>query len=167
MSLVRATQQKLKIAIHYNEVIDYLEGNGVFIIHSDPRDVNSPHAFNFSIECYNKFAAKYPQFELDRLFVEEILSKLKSDKCSVYDVYYLFNCLAAQLRLENNGIASFMVEDSKLDEICRLLREKTLVYQDGLKRCRDEKGEYYTDGMFGYMQSESNRVYHETGKRIL
>ena len=30
-----------------------------------------------------------------------------------------------------------------------------------------EKGEYYTDGMFGYMQSESNRVYHETGKRIL
>ena len=148
-------------------MIDYLEGNGVFIIHSDPRDVNSPHAFNFSIECYNKFAAKYPQFELDRLFVEEILSKLKSDKCSVYDVYYLFNCLAAQLRLENNGIASFMVEDSKLDEICRLLREKTLVYQDRLKRCRDEKGEYYTDGMFGYMQSESNRVYHETGKRIL
>lgn len=167
MNLVHATQQKLKIAIYYNKVIDYLEGNGVFIIHSDPRDVNSPHAFNFSIECYNKFAAKYPQFELDRLFVEEILSKLKSDKCSVYDVYYLFNCLAAQLRLEKNGIASFMVEDSKLDEICRLLREKTLVYQDRLKRCRDEKGEYYTDGMFGYMQSESNRVYHETGKRIL
>ncbi len=167
MNLVHATQQRLKIAIYYNKVIDYLEGNGVFIIHSDPRDVNSPHAFNFSIECYNKFAAKYPQFELDRLFVEEILSKLKSDKCSVYDVYYLFNCLAAQLRLENNGIASFMVEDSKLDEICRLLREKTLVYQDRLKRCRDEKGEYYTDGMFGYMQSESNRVYHETGKRIL
>lgn len=167
MNLVHATQQKLKIAICYNKVIDYLEGNGVFIIHSDPRDVDSPHAFNFSIECYNKFAAKYPQFELDRLFVEEILSKLKSDKCNVYDVYYLFNCLAAQLRLENNGIASFMVEDSKLDEICRLLREKTLVYQDGLKRCRDEKGEYYTDGMFGYMQSESNRVYHETGKRIL
>ena len=167
MNLVHATQQRLKIAIYYNKVIDYLEGNGVFIIHSDPRDVNSPHAFNFSIECYNKFAAKYPQFELDRLFVEEILSKLKSDKCSVYDVYYLFNCLAAQLRLENNGIASFMVEDSKLDEICRLLREKTLVYQDRLKRCRDEKGEYYTDGMLGYMQSESNRVYHETGKRIL
>ena len=167
MNLVHATQQRLKIAIYYNKVIDYLEGNGVFIIHSDPRDVNSPHAFNFSIECYNKFAAKYPQFELDRLFVEEILSKLKSDKCSVYDVYYLFNCLTAQLRLENNGIASFMVEDSKLDEICRLLREKTLVYQDGLKRCRDEKGEYYTDGMFGYMQSESNRVYHETVKRIL
>ena len=167
MNLVHATQQKLKIAIYYNKVIDYLEGNGVFISHSDPRDVNSPHAFNFSIECYNKFAAKYPQFELDRLFVEEILSKLKSDKCSVYDVYYLFNCLAAQLRLEKNGIASFMVEDSKLDEICRLLREKTLVYQDRLKRCRDEKGEYYTDGMFGYMQSESNRVYHETGKRIL
>ena len=167
MNLVHATQQKLKIAIYYNKVIDYLEGNGVFIIHSDPRDVNSPHAFNFSIECYNKFAAKYPQFELDRLFVEEILSKLKSDKCSVYDVYYLFNCLAAQLRLEKNDIASFMVEDSKLDEICRLLREKTLVYQDRLKRCRDEKGKYYTDGMFGYMQSESSRVYHETGKRIL
>ena len=167
MSIVSTTEQRLKIAIYYNKVIDYLEGAGVYKINSDPRDVNSPHAFNFSIECYNKFAAKYPQFELDRLFVEEILSKLKSDKCSVYDVYYLFNCLAAQLRLENNGIASFMVEDSKLDEICRLLREKTLVYQDRLKRCRDEKGEYYTDGMFGYMQSESNRVYHETGKRIL
>jgi len=141
MNLVHATQQKLKIAICYNKVIDYLEGNGVFIIHSDPRDVDSPHAFNFSIECYNKFAAKYPQFELDRLFVEEILSKLKSDKCNVYDVYYLFNCLAAQLRLENNGIASFMVEDSKLDEICQLLRGKMLVYQDRLKRCHDEKGE--------------------------
>ena len=167
MNLVRVTQQKLKMAIHYNEVIDYLEGAGVYKINSDPRDVTSLHAFNFSIECYNKLAAKCPQLELDRLFVEEILSKLKSDKCSVYDVYYLFNCLAAQLRLENNGIASFMVEDSKLDEICQLLRGKMLVYQDRLKRCRDEKGEYYTDGMFGYMQSESNRVYHETGKRIL
>lgn len=167
MNLVRVTQQKLKMAIHYNEVIDYLEGAGVYKINSDPRDVTSLHAFNFSIECYNKLAAKYPQFELDRRFSEEIISKLKSDECNVYDVYYLFNCLAAQLRLENNGIASFMVEDSKLDEICRLLREKTLVYQDRLKRCRDEKGEYYTDGMFGYMQSESNRVYHETGKRIL
>ena len=167
MNLVHATQQRLKIAIYYNKVIDYLEGNGVFIIHSDPRDVDSPHAFNFSIECYNKFAAKYPQFELDRLFVEEILSKLKSDKCNVYDVYYLFNCLAAQLRLEKNGIASFEVEKSKLDEICRLLRGKTLALQDDLKTCHDEKGEYYSDGMYGYMQSESNRVYRETGKRIL
>lgn len=167
MNLVHATQQRLKIAIYYNKVIDYLEGVGVYKIRNDPRDVTSLHAFNFSIECYNKFAAKYPQFELDRLFVEEILSKLKSDKCNVYDVYYLFNCLAAQLRLENNGIASFVVEDSKLDEICQLLRGKMLVYQDRLKRCHDEKGEYYSDGMYGYMQSESNRVYRETGKRIL
>lgn len=167
MNLVHATQQRLKIAIYYNKVIDYLEGKGIYTICSDPRDRQSPHAFNFSIECYNKLAAKYPQFELDRLFVEEILSKLKSDKCSVYDVYYLFNCLAAQLRLENNGIASFMVEDSKLDEICQLLRGKMLVYQDRLKRCHDKKGKYYTDGMFGYMQSESNQVYRETGKRIL
>ena len=167
MSIVRATQQKLQIAIHYNKVIDYLEGNGVFIIHSDPRDVTSPHAFNFSIECYNKLAAKCPQFELDRRFSEEIISKLKSDECNVYDVYYLFNCLAAQLRLEKNSIASFVVEKSKLDEICQLLREKTLALQDDLKTCHDKKGEYYTDGMFGYMQSESNRVYHETGKRIL
>lgn len=164
MNLVRTTQQKLKMAIHYNEVIDYLEGAGVYKINSDPRDVTSLHAFNFSIECYNKLAAKYPQFELDRRFSEEIISKLKSDECNVY---YLFNCLAAQLRLEKNGIASFEVEKSKLDEICRLLRGKTLTLQDDLKTCHDKKGEYYTDGMFGYMQSESNRVYHETGKRIL
>lgn len=167
MNLVRVTQQKLKMAIHYNEVIDYLEGAGVYKINSDPRDVTSLHALNFSIECYNKLAAKYPQFELDRRFSEEIISKLKSDECNVYDVYYLFNCLAAQLRLEKNGIASFVVEDSKLDEICRLLRGKTLALQDDLKTCHDKKGEYYTDGMFGYMQSESSRVYHETGKRIL
>lgn len=74
MNLVHATQQRLKIAIYYNKVIDYLEGVGVYKIRNDPRDVTSLHAFNFSIECYNKFAAKYPQFELDRLFVEEILS---------------------------------------------------------------------------------------------
>lgn len=167
MSIVSTTEQRLKIAIHYNKVIDYLEGTGLYKICSDPRDVTSLHAFNFSIECYNKLAAKCPQFELDRRFSEEIISKLKSDECNVYDVYYLFNCLAAQLRLEKNGIASFEVEKSKLDEICRLLRGKTLTLQDDLKTCRDEKGEYYTDGMFGYMQSESNRVYHETGKRIL
>ena len=167
MSIVSTTEQRLKIAIYYNEVIDYLEGTGLYKICSDPRDVTSLHAFNFSIECYNKLAAKCPQLELDRLFVEEILSKLKSDKCNVYDVYYLFNCLAAQLRLEKNGIAAFVVEDSKLDEICQLLRGKTLTLQDDLKTCHDEKGSNYTDGMFGYMQSESNRVYHETGKRIL
>ena len=167
MDMVYKTEQKISIAIYYNVLIDYLEGVGVFKICSDPRDRQSLHAFNFSMECYNKYAAKCPQLELDRLFVEEILSKLKSDKCNVYDVYYLFNCLAAQLRLEKNGIASFEVEKSKLDEICRLLRGKTLALQDDLKTCRDEKGEYYTDGMFGYMQSESSRVYHETGKRIL
>lgn len=167
MSIVSTTEQRLKIAIYYNKVIDYLEGAGVYKIHSDPRDVTSLHAFNFSIECYNKLAAKCPQFELDRRFSEELISRLKSDKCYAYEVYYIFNCLAAQLRLEKNGIASFEVEKSKLDEICRLLRGKTLTLQDDLKTCHDKKGEYYTDGMFGYMQSESNRVYHETGKRIL
>ena len=167
MSIVSTTEQRLKIAIYYNKVIDYLEGAGVYKIHSDPRDVTSLHAFNFSIECYNKLAAKCPQFELDRRFSEELISRLKSDKCYAYEVYYIFNCLVAQLRLEKNGIASFEVEKSKLDEICRLLRGKTLTLQDDLKTCHDKKGEYYTDGMFGYMQSESNRVYHETGKRIL
>ena len=53
MSIVSTTEQRLKIAIYYNKVIDYLEGAGVYKINSDPRDVNSPHAFNFSIECYN------------------------------------------------------------------------------------------------------------------
>lgn len=167
MDMVYETEQKITMAIYYNKLIDYLEGVGVFTIRSDPRDRQSLHAFNFSMECYNKYAARCPQLELDRRFSEELISRLKSDKCYVYETYYIFNCLVAQLRLEKNGIASFEVEKSKLDEICRLLREKTLVYQDRLKRCRDEKGEYYTDGMFGYMQSESNRVYHETGKRIL
>ena len=167
MDMVYETEQKISIAIYYNVLIDYLEGVGVFKICSDPRDRQSLHAFNFSMECYNKFAAKCPQLELDRRFSEELILRLKSDKCYVYEVYYIFNCLVAQLRLEKNGIASFEVEKSKLDEICRLLRGKTLTLQDDLKTCHDKKGEYYTDGMFGYMQSESNRVYHETGKRIL
>lgn len=167
MDMVYATEEKIRIAFCCNELIKYLEGVGVYEINSDPRDVNSHHAFNFSMECYNKYAARCPQLELDRRFSEELISRLKSDKCYVYEVYYIFNCLVAQLRLEKNGIASFEVEKSKLDEICQLLRGKTLVYQDRLKRCRDEKGEYYSDGMYGYMQSESNRVYHETGKRIL
>ena len=167
MGMVYKTEQKISIAIYYNVLIDYLEGVGVFKICSDPRDRQSLHAFNFSMECYNKYAARCPQLELDRRFSEELISRLKSDECNVYDVYYLFNCLAAQLRLEKNGIASFEVEKSKLDEICRLLRGKTLTLQDDLKTCHDEKGEYYSDGMYGYMQSESNRVYHETGKRIL
>ena len=167
MDMVYATEEKITIAFCCNELIDYLEGVGVYKICSDPRDVTSLHAFNFSMECYNKYAAKCPQLELDRLFSEELISRLKSDNCYVYETYYIFNCLVAQLRLEKNGIASFVVEDSKLNEICQLLRGKTLVYQDRLKRCRDEKGANYTDGMFGYMQSESSRVYHETGKRIL
>ena len=167
MDMVYETERKITMAFCSNELIEYLEGVGIYEIHSNPGDVTSPHAINFSMECYNKYAARCPQLELDRRFSEELILRLKSDKCYVYDVYYIFNCLVAQLRLEKNGIASFEVEKSKLDEICRLLREKTLVYQDRLKRCRDEKGEYYTDGMFGYMQSESNRVYHETGKRIL
>ncbi len=167
MDMVYATEEKIRIAFCCNELIKYLEGVGVYEINSDPRDVNSHHAFNFSMECYNKYAARCPQLELDRRFSEELISRLKSDKCYVYEVYYIFNCLVAQLRLEKNGIASFEVEKSKLDEICRLLRGKTLTLQDDLKTCHDEKGSNYTDGMFGYMQSESNRVYHETGKRIL
>ena len=167
MDMVYETERKIVMAICFNNLIDYLEGVGIYEIHSNPGDVTSPHAINFSMECYNKYAARCPQLELDRRFSEELISRLKSDKCYVYETYYIFNCLVAQLRLEKNGIASFVVEDSKLDEICQLLRGKTLVYQDRLKRCRDEKGEYYSDGMYGYMQSESNRVYHETGKRIL
>ena len=167
MDMVYETEQKIVMAICFNNLIDYLEGVGIYKINSNPGDVTSLHAFNFSMECYNKYAARCPQLELDKRFSEELISRLKSDECNVYDVYYLFNCLAAQLRLEKNGIASFAVEKSKLDEICQLLRGKTTAFQDKLKRCHDKKGEYYTDGMFGYMQSESNRVYHETGKRIL
>ena len=167
MDMVYETEQKITMAICFNNLIDYLEGVGIYKINSNPGDVTSLHAFNFSMECYNKYAARCPQLELDKRFSEELISRLKSDECNVYDVYYLFNCLAAQLRLEKNGIASFAVEKSKLDEICQLLRGKTTAFQDKLKRCHDKKGEYYTDGMFGYMQSESNRVYHETGKRIL
>lgn len=100
MDIVYATEQKLTVAIYYNEVINYLEGVGVYKINRDPRDVTSPHAFSFSIECYNKFAAKCPHLELDRRFAEEIISRLKSENCYVYETYYLFNCLAAQLRLE-------------------------------------------------------------------
>lgn len=167
MNLVYAAEQRLKIAIYYNKVINYLEGVGVYKINSDPRDVTSPHNFNFSIECYNKLAAKCPQLKLDKLFVEEIISKLKSDNCNLYDIYYIFNCITAQLRLEKNNLSSFAIENSKLDEMFQLLREKVLAYQDRLKRCKDEKGEYYTDGMYGYMQTESNRVYNEVGRRIL
>lgn len=167
MDMVYETEQKIVMAICFNNLIDYLEGVGIYKINSNPGDVTSLHAFNFSMECYNKYAARCPQLELDKRFSEELISRLKGDECNVYDVYYLFNCLAAQLRLEKNGIASFAVEKSKLDEICQLLRGKTTAFQDKLKRCHDKKGEYYTDGMFGYMQSESNRVYHETGKRIL
>ena len=167
MDMVYETERKIVMAICFNNLIDYLEGKGIYTICSDPRDRQSPHAFNFSIECYSKFAANHPQLELDRRFSEELISRLKSDKCYVYEVYYIFNCLVAQLRLEKNGIASFEVEKSKLDEICRLLRGKTLTLQDDLKTCHDEKGKNYPDGMLGYMQSESNRVYHETGKRIL
>lgn len=167
MDMVYETERKIVMAICFDNLIDYLEGVGIYKINSNPGDVTSPHAINFSMECYNKYAARCPQLELDRRFSEELISRLKSDKCYVYEVYYIFNCLVAQLRLEKNGIASFEVEKSKLDEICRLLRGKTLTLQDDLKTCHDEKGEYYSDGMFGYMQSESNRVYHETGKRIL
>ena len=167
MDMVYATEEKIRIAFCCNELIKYLEGVGVYEINSDPRDVNSHHAFNFSMECYNKYAARCPQLELDRRFSEELISRLKSDKCYAYETYYIFNCLVAQLRLEKNGIASFEVEKSKLDEICQLLRGKTLTLQDDLKTCHDEKGKNYPDGMLGYMQSESNRVYHETGKRIL
>ncbi len=167
MNLVYAAEQRLKIAIYYNKVIDYLEGSGVFIIHSDPRDVTSPHNFNFSIECYNKLAAKCPQLKLDKLFVEEIISKLKSNDCDLYDVYYIFNCIVAQLRLEKNNLSSFRIENSKLDEMFQILREKVIALRDDLKSCKDKKGEYYTDGMYGYMQTESNRVYNEVGRRIL
>jgi hypothetical protein len=167
MNLTSTTEQKLKIAIYYNKVINYLEGAGVYKINSDPRDVTSPHNFNFSIECYNKLAAKCPQLKLDQLFVEEIISKLKSNDCDLYDVYYIFNCIVAQLRLEKNNLSSFIIENSKLDEMFQILRKKVSALRDDLKRCKDKKGEYYTDGMYGYMQSESNRVYNEVGRRIL
>lgn len=131
MDMVYETERKIVMAICFNNLIDYLEGVGIYKINSNPGDVTSPHAINFSMECYNKYAARCPQLELDRRFSEELISRLKSDKCYVYEVYYIFNCLVAQLRLEKNGIASFEVEKSKLDEICRLLRKKRLFTKIG------------------------------------
>ena len=92
MDMVYETEQKIRMAIYYNSLIDYLEGVGVYKICSDPRDRQSLHAFNFSMECYNKYAARCPQLELDRRFSEELILRLKSDKCYVYEVYYIFNC---------------------------------------------------------------------------
>lgn len=167
MNIIYETEQKLKTAISCKEVIDYLEGKGTYIVHSDPRDKWSLHAFDFSIECYNNFAAKNPQFGLDKLFVDEIISKLKSNNCGFCDIYSIFNCITAQLRLEKNNLSSFTIENSKLNEIFQLLREKALAFQTVLKKSKLWKGSDYADGMYGYMQDESNRVYNEVGRRIL
>ena len=99
MDMVYETERKITIALCYYELIAYLEGVGVYKIRNDPRDRQSLHAFNFSMECYNKYAAKCPQLELDRRFHEEKTTRIKSDESNVYYLYYLYNCIAAKLRI--------------------------------------------------------------------
>ena len=60
MDMVYETERKITMAFCSNELIEYLEGVGIYKINSNPRDVTSPHAINFSMECYNKYAARCP-----------------------------------------------------------------------------------------------------------
>lgn len=167
MNINEATEQKLKIAIDYNKVIEYLEGKGIYKVNSDPRDVNSPHAYNFSIECYNNVFKKEPQLQLDKLFVTEIITKLSSDKCNFFDVYCVFNCLISQLKLEKNGISSFKIGNEQLKNILILLNKQLLLQQENLKKCKSEKGFEYDNGMYGYIFDENDKFYGETGYKIL
>ncbi len=154
-------------AIEYDAIILYLEGVGGMCVHTDPRDLNSPHAYNFSIECYNKFNKKYPEYEMDKKFVEEIIKKLSDESCYYYDVYSIFSCLASQLRLQKNGIASFYVNSEDLKQILNLLKINTLKFQNQLKICKLERGSDYSDGMYGYMMAEDSKIFRETGQKIL
>jgi len=167
MNINDITEQKLKIAIKHNKIIDYLEGKGVFKINSDPRDLNSLHTYNFSIECYNNVSKNNPQLRLDILFEREIIAKLSSDECNFIDVYCLFNCLVAQLRLEDKGLSSFKVSNEKLKIMLELLKKQSLLHQENLKRCKYERGITYTDGLYGYIFDENDKFYNETGKKIL
>lgn len=167
MNINETTEQKLKIAIKHNKVIEYLEGKGIYKVNIDPRDVNSPHAYNFSIECYNNAFRKNPQLQLDKLFETEIITRLSSDKCNFFDVYCLFNCLVAQLRLEKNGISSFKIGNEQLKNMLELLKKQSLIHQENLKICKSEKGFEYDDGMYGYIFDENNKFYGETGHKIL
>lgn len=167
MNINEITEQKIQIAIKYNKIIEYLEGKGIYKINVDPRDERSPHAYNFSVECYNKFSSKNPQLGLDKLFETEIITKLTSDKCNFYDVYCIFNCLVAQLRLEEKGISSFKIDNEQLKKVLQLLKNQSMIHQENLKKCKSEKGVEYQDGMYGYIFDENSKFYVETGHKIL
>lgn len=167
MSPQELAEESLKIAIKYNNVIDYLEGKPPYVILTDPRDLNSPHAYYFSIACYNDFNKKNPQLQLDKLFEKEIIAKLSSDKCNFFDTYCLFKCIMAQLRLETEEISSFKINDDKLKEILELLKKQIIINQEVLKRCKLDEAFAYNDGVYGYILHETDRFFKETGRKVL
>ncbi len=161
------TISKLETAIKYKNVISYLEGVGMYQINTDPRNIDSPHAYNFSLEAYNKYAKEHPELKLKELFEEAILERLNSEQCHFIDVYSIYCCLIAQIKLEKNKRASFEVDKAKLNEIFKLLKEKTLLNKDRLKRSKWDRGIDFNEGMYEYMQVEDDRISQVIGRKIL
>lgn len=167
MNIYDLTVKSLESAITYKEIIDYLEGINTSKIYTDPRDMSSPHAYNFSLEVYNKYAKEHPELNLKELFEESLLERLNSEQCNFIDVYSIYCCIISQLRLQKSNRASFKVDDLKLNEIFKLLREKTLKFKEILDGSKWDRGKDYEGGAYEYMQLENEKISQEIGRRIL
>ncbi len=166
MEYEKLLRDYLDMAIRYNVLDRYLMGMSTFYVSSEPGDYKAPHAFYLGMNVYNKVNAEQPELKLSDRYVEELSKLLKSDKIGIVEVYSIFKCMLAQLKLENEKKATFEVSKENILMLLNSLRKRVSQFEDKLKNSEYAEGRFYENGTYEYMMKASENYYKETGKRI-
>lgn len=162
----REVEMLLSTSIKYNSLIDFLLGKRGCYVRENPRDPNSPHAFYKFMLVYNDINSKYPALNLSTRFLYELQNKM-SQKHLFSETYLVFKAILAQLNVEKNGKASFNVDKEELENLLNQLKNEVEQNKEIFSRLKCDEGEYYKDGVYGYIYDANENYYKQTGHKIL
>ena len=153
--------------IKYNSVENYLLGKFTSYVREDPNSSHTHHAFDYAVKVYNEVNNERPKLGLSSKFVEILLEELSKENLGNVDVYSIFRCLLAQLRLEREGKASFNLSKENKEKLLRMIKEKIELMKEMLKQSKYAEGDLYEEGLYGYLNKAYSEYYNKTGNKII
>ncbi len=151
-------KKNLEIALKYNNLADYLLGRGAYFVSSDRRFDDSAHAFYNSMLVYNDYNRNNPNLRLSDRYLQTLLSKMKG-KLVLTELYGIFKCVLAQNQVEANGKSSLTISAKDKEKILTLLKKVISENKSMLEQSTYKEGQEFDDGVYGYMNSNSGKVF--------
>ena len=157
-------ETRLKRCLKNNVLNEYLFGIDSMFLREDPRDSNSDHDYFNTMMVYNRFNSKFPHLKLNEKYILEIINQLS--KNDFYDIYAVYESLRAQIKIEEKGWSSFVIDRVQLVNLLKTIDNILEKNKKYLEKYSYKKGAEYKNGVYGYIKETETDMY-EIGKKSL